>query len=355
MSRDEQGYNGSRMARRARGSGSAFYSEYDQCWVALVSLGTRNGKRVRKKARAATQRGAEVEAERIRREYQSGGAAMTMTLDAYMDDWLRDHALTVRPETVRSYQGHVDHHISPLLGGIRVEKLTSDDVRRLIRSVLAKGDSPATVGRVISTLHNALDVAVREGNLPRNVAAVKLPKVEREPIRAMTEEEAATLLSIVEGHPFEAVYRLLLGSGMRLGEALGLDWPDIHLDEGYVTLRVSKTQVRAVPISEDAVEALRAMDAGTGPVFVGPRKGKRLRGDVVYHAWQRLLIDNGLDRMRVHDLRHGVATLMLTSGANMRVVQEQLGHRSQSMTRLYAHVVPSAQRAAISALPRRKT
>jgi len=342
--------------RRERGTGSAFYSEYDGCWIALVSLGTRNGKRVRKKARAATKRGAEIEAARIRREYQSGETPMTMTLDAYMGDWLRDVQPTVRASTLRSYQGHVAHHISPLLGGIVVGKLTSSDVRRLIAHVLRAGRSAATVGRIVSTLHNALDVAYREGSLPRNVATVRLPKVEREPIRAMTTDDAAALLAAVEGHPFEAVYRLLLGSGMRLGEALGLDWPDVHLDEGYVIVRESKTQVRAVPISADAVEALRqkrSVNATvlTGPVFLGPRKGQRLRGDTVYHAWVRLLADHGIERMRVHDLRHGVATLMLTQGVHMRVISEQLGHRDMATTsRTYAHVVPDAQRTAIGVL-----
>lgn len=338
--------------RRQRGTGSVFYSAADGCWIGSVSLGTRHGKRVRRKVRAATERAARVRLEELRRTFESGGEPMTMTLDAYMGDWLRDVAPTIRASTLRSYQGHVDLHIGPLLGGILVGKLTSSDVRRLIAVTLARGKSPSTVGRIISTLHNALDMAHREGSLPRNVANVKLPKVEREPIKAMTSDDAAALLNAVTGHPFEAVYRLLLGSGMRLGEALGLDWPDVH--EGYVIVRESKTQVRAVPISEDAAAALVTLSETSGqvgPVFVGPRGGKRLRGDVVYHAWVRLLAANGLDKMRVHDLRHGVATLMLTQGVHMRVIAEQLGHRDMATTsRTYAHVVPESQRRAIGVL-----
>ena len=341
------------MARRQRGTGSWFYSKSDGCWIGTISLGTRNGKRVRRKVRAATERAVKARLEELRRTHETGTDPMTMTLDAYMSDWLRDVRPTIRASTLRSYQGHVEHHISPLLGGIPVARLTPSDVRRLIATTLRAGKSPATVGRIVSTLHNAIAVAHREGSLPRNAAAVKLPRVERQPIRAMTMDDAAALLDAVTGHPFEAVYRLLLGSGMRLGEALGLDWPDVH--DGYVTLRVSKTQVRAVPISADAQDALTTklveVSSGlVGPVFVGPRKGQRLRGDVVYHAWQRLLEAKGLEKMRVHDLRHGVATLMLSQGIHMRYIGDQLGHKNERTTHQYAHLVPEAQRAAISVL-----
>ena len=138
------------------------------------------------------------------------------------------------------------------------------------------------------------------------------------------------------------------GSGMRLGEALGLDWPDLHLDDGYVDIRVSKTVKRAALISEDAVSALSYeaerrghSKALAGPAFLGPRKGQRLRGDTAYHAWQKLLAEKGLPPMRLHALRHGVGTLMITAGVDMRLVQEQLGHASIQMTAdTYGHLFP---------------
>jgi integrase len=159
----------------------------------------------------------------------------------------------------------------------------------------------------------------------------------------------------------------MLGSGMRVGELVGLDQGDLVLDAGFVRIRRTKTSVRAVPVSDDAVEALRealriAPRVGPDePVFFMPRLARRqrvrdrLRVDVVTHALPYLLGKKGLPRLTPHKLRHGAATLMLADGTPMRVIAEQLGHRNPALTaRVYAHVVPEAQRAAVRALePRR--
>jgi integrase len=122
-----------------------------------------------------------------------------------------------------------------------------------------------------------------------------------------------------------------------------------------------------VPVSDDAVEALRealrqAPRVGPDePVFFEPRRPRgrrvrdRLRGDSVTHALPRILEAKGLARLTPHKLRHGAATLMLADGTPMRVIAEQLGHRNPALTaRVYAHVVPEAQRAAVRSLePRR--
>jgi integrase len=128
-----------------------------------------------------------------------------------------------------------------------------------------------------------------------------------------------------------------------------------------VRVRVSKSLVRAVPITEDAVNALRAALAAAPrrgldePVFFSPRTGDRMRGDSITHALPRILEAAGLGHLTPHALRHGAATLMLTGGASMRTIAEQLGHRNPSLTaRVYAHVVPEQQRAAVGLLERRR-
>lgn len=339
--------------RRRRGAGSVFYDHAERAWVARVSLGTRNGKRIRHKERAPSEKLARAALERLQRSYGPATEAATMTLDAYLEGWLGTHGPNVRRSTLRSYRGHVANHISPLLGGIIVAKLRPADVRRLIAAVLSKA-SASTAGHVVTTLRIALGAAVSDGSIERNPAAVRLPHVDREPIRPLTGEEARKLSGAIAGDQFEPLYRLLMGSGMRLGEATGLDWRDVHLDEAFVVVRRAKTIARAVPISADAVSALRAHRWTTdpeAPVFLGPRTGKRLPPDTVSHAFPRLLRRAGLRPMRVHDLRHGVATTMLAAGVPMRVIAEQLGHANPATTaKLYAHVIPESQRAAIGAL-----
>jgi integrase len=168
-------------------------------------------------------------------------------------------------------------------------------------------------------------------------------------------------MEAINGDPLEPLYVLLLGSGLRLGEAVALTWRDIDLEAGFVSVRVSKSRVRATPINEEAAEALRVHRAKTPrygpdePVFLGPRTRERLRGSTVSHAFPRLLEKAGLPRMTVHQLRHGHATLLLAQGVPMRVIADQLGHADPGFTaRVYSHVVPSMQNAAVKGLKLRK-
>lgn len=342
--------------------------------MAAVSLGTVGGRRILKRTKAHSELEARAELERLRRAYRLGSTPVNQTLDEYLEVWLASHR-DVAPSTLRSYTEHVRVHISPLLGGIPVARLQPGDVDRLINDRLRTVSrhrrplSPATVGRIVSTLRIALNRGVKRGELDRNVAAmIDLPRVRRAPVRPMTDVEADAVVAAFRGHWLEPIVRLLIGSGMRLGEAVGLNQGDVG--EGYVRLRVSKTSIRAVPISNDAqaalAEAIRdAPRVGRDePVFFGPRGTRRVRGrqrdrlrpDAVTHAFPRVLEAAGLPRLTPHGLRHGAATLMVAKGIHMRVVAEQLGHKNPALTaRVYAHVVPEAQREAVRVLERKRS
>lgn len=346
--------------RRRRGEGSVYRSQGS--WIARYPLGTVNGKRVSKRHRCATEREALAELERMRRIYGSGGTPANGTLGAYLDEWLEGWR-DVRPSTRVSYAGHIKLHISPLLGGIPLSKLQAGDVRRLVGELEAKGLRPASIVRIVTTLRIALNAAVGERIITDNPAAhVRLPRVEPEPVRPITPDDADRIVDAVEGTWVEPIVRLLLGSGIRLGEATGLDQGDLLLDERFIRVRISKTRVRAVPITDDAADALRqalaaAPRRGTDePVFYSPRRPReRLAGSSVSHALPRILEEAGLPRLHPHDLRHGAATLMLFAGHQMRVISEQLGHRNPAITsRYYAHVIPEAQRSAVASLERRR-
>lgn len=333
--------------------------------MAAVSLRSKDGKRIRRKARALDEDDAAAQLQRLLRATQAGVDPGKGTLDRYMRAWLADVQTTVRPSTRRSYEGHFRLHISPLLGGIGLVRLRPSDVRRLKASLLEAGKSPATVGRILTTLRIALNAALRDRILLDNPAdAVAIPRVELDPVSPLAEADAAAIIAACRGSSVEHLVVLLLGSGLRLGEALGLDWRDVDLDAGYVVVRHSKTRVRAVPVSDDAVEALRSQKAATPrygpgePVFISQKRSRlthhrdRMRADSALGIFQKRLADAGLPRMRLHDLRHGVATLLVARGVHMRVIAEQLGHRNPSMTNRYAHVVPASQREAVDRLNR---
>lgn len=346
-----------RRKRAKRGSGSVYFDAANGVWMAAVSVRGKDGRRARRKARAIDEDDAHRQLDRLRRATRAGVDPATGTVDRYFREWLEDVRSTVRPSTFTSYEGHFRLHISPLLGGISLVRLRPADVRRLKTQLGDK--SPATVARVLTTLRMALNQAVREGLLPDNPAAmVPLPRVERHPVEAMTEAQAEAIIEATRGTSIEHLVVLLLGSGLRAGEALGLDWRDVG--DGFVVVRRSKTQPRAVPISDDAMAALAAQKAATPrwgdavPVFLGERKSQRMRVDTALQVFQRALDDAGLPRMRLHDLRHGVATLLVARGVSLKMVAEQLGHRSITMTNRYAHVLPESQRQAVALLNRPK-
>lgn len=333
-----------------------FYDHSARTWVAMVSMGSRGGKRIRHKVRAKTEPAARVELERLQRTYRSGGSPTNETLDEYLHRWLDEHKPSVTERTMVSYRGHVTRHISPLLGGILLGRLQPSDVRRLVADRISAGLAPATIVRIVTTLRIALKQAVADRIIPDNPASgVKLPKVVREPIRALTTEHARRIREAIRGDELEAVYVLLMGTGMRAGEACGLDWRDVDLDAGTAFIRRGKTarSIRTVYLSAPVVMALRAHRARAKrvgpnePVFYGPRSDRRLLTSTLSHAFPRILERAGLPRMRVHDLRHGYATRAISRGASIPTVANNLGHSRASITAdIYAHAIPEDQRIA---------
>jgi integrase len=332
-----------------RGEGSVYFSKSDRTWIAWFPLGMRDGKRTGKRARARSFEAARAKLDDLRRAYGAGVDPAAGTLDEYLAEWLESHR-GPRESTRMTYALHVKLHISPLLGGIRVADLRPADVRWLIADRLKAGKSAAYVRRIVTTLHIALQRGVDERRLSDNAAhGVQLPRVEQHVVEAMSDTQAAAIVDAVKGTYLEGLVALLEGSGMRLGEALGLDQGDLHLDERWVQVRTSKTTVRAIRISDDAAAALERhvsrlkVRGDAEPLFVGPKTGERLRGQTVSHALPRILEANGLPALSPHALRHGVATRMVAKGVPMRHVAEQLGHRNPSLTeRTYAHVAPES-------------
>ena len=223
----------------------------------------------------------------------------------------------------------------------------------LHRAGLAK----RSIARHLSTLRSFFRWACREGHLEKNpAAALPAPRLPRSLPRALTLADTESLLvsdgedSVPERE--RALFELLYGAGLRVAEAAGLDLEDVDLHARFVRVLGKGSKERVVPFGEDAEDALRAYlpvraalrhgaaDAGESgePLFVN-RRGGRLTTRSMARLLKRRLRAAGLPAdLSPHALRHSFATHLLEAGADLRSIQELLGHASLSTTQKYTHL-----------------
>ena len=372
------------MAKRGQNEGS-IYKRKDGRWVAVASVGHKDGKRWRKSFYGATRRQVQEKLTVALRAHQQGlpPAPETQTVAAYLDNWLENSVKPrVRPRTYEGYADHVRIHIGPQLGRIRLAKLSPEHVESFLNRKLAEGLAPRTVRYMHAVLRIALGQAVKRELLPRNVSAlVDPPREERKEVQPLTPDQARSLLSAVEGERLEALYSVALAVGLRKGEALGLRWKDVDLDKGTIRVQGALQRIngklqrvepktnssrRTIALPEYVVGSMRKhrarqlqdrLLAGSkwherGLVFT-TTVGTPLDGRNITRHFQRILADAGLPRKRFHDLRHTCASLLLVQGVHPRVVMDTLGHSQMSTTMdIYSHVMPALQRDAAAQMHR---
>lgn len=364
--------------RRGRNEGSVF-QRADGRWSASVTVGVNaNGRRVRKVVYGATKGEAQEKLLRLQSAKLDGMLADSgkLTLAAFLERWLEDSARpTIRNATYASYKGIVDNHVSPKIGGIRLDRLTPAHVQGLYAALEREGASCHIRRLAHAVLRRSLKQALKWGMVPRNVCdAVEPPRIARRDIQPLTGDQVAQLFSAAEGDRLEALYVVAVATGLRLGELFGLQWKDVDLDGGAITVRYTLSEVngkltlaepktakgrRRVELPGIAVDALlshrKAMLAegslGGGYVFCNQSGGPLRRSHFHSQQFKPLLKSAGLPSIRFHDLRHTAATLLLGEGVHPKVVQERLGHSQISVTLdTYSHVLPTMQRDAANRL-----
>jgi integrase len=339
--------------------------------VAQVSLGLRpDGKRDRRSFSSKTRGDVEFWLRETTRAARRGDEVdARLTLSAYLDEWLDHITPTVRPTTARGYRIHVDRWIAPVIGSEHLIRLAPADVRRVPAAVVKAGRSPRTAQSVLITLRMALQSAVRDGRLERNVAeGIKAPRQAPRRVEGMTPEQARAILLAFEDHWMGPLVTVAIGTGMRLGELLALRWSDVRDGRirvmgslrpqpradgrGYELGRMEPKTARSYRTLEaadwikEALEEQRRWQAAhvVSPYVFTTQGGAWLDPRNVTKAFQERLRANDLPVIRFHDLRHAFATISLTAGVSLRVIQESLGHTSIALTAaVYSHVMPELQ------------
>jgi integrase len=269
-------------------------------------------------------------------------------------DYLQEHLIPkARASTVKEWGRLLDRIILPRLGSRKVEDVTAVDVENLHRALRA---TPVTANRVVTLLSALMMHAERRHLRPPGSSPCrwieKYPEKKRE--RFLTSAGMARLgdaLAEAERDGSELpsailAIRLLALTGMRRGEVLGLRWEYVDLERGLLSLPDSKTGPKAIQISDSVLELLaRAPRLEDNPyVIFGERRGAPLVG--IQKAWRRLLRRAGLDRLRLHDLRHSYASFGAAAGLGLFMIGKLLGHHQASTTQRYAHLADDPARMA---------
>lgn len=347
-------------------------------WYVVLDLPSDplTGKRRQKRLSAPTRKELEAKVAETLHKVNTGTyiEASTQPLADFLTAWLERIESTVRPATHDRYRRIVERQIGPALGSIQLGKLTPGHVQDFYSDRLKAGLSQTTVALYHGVLHRALEDAVKRQEALRNVCdAVTAPRPNSPEMTTWTAAEVRTFLQASADDDLAALWRLALMTGMRRGELLALRWQDVNLDAGMLSVRrtVSRGKdgivfgepktakgKRRIELDSGCVEALRAhrKEQLKRRLMFGPAwedtdlvfergTGEVLHPNVLGSRFQTLVKAVGLPRIRLHDLRHTAATLMLENGAHPKIVQERLGHSDISMTlNRYSHVMPGMQR-----------
>ena len=395
-----------KSTRAAQGSGTIRQRE-DGTWEARYVVGKDpgSGRQIRKSVYAKSQA-------EVRKKLAQAIAAIDngdyfepskMTVGQWLDIWTSDYMGDKKYLTVTHYKAQVETHIRPALGAVKLSQLSPHVIQKFYNDLLTSGHtvpkrgedgkvvkkdgktvteqvpmSPKSVRNIHGVLTKALSVAVSIGYIKTNPAdRVTLPRVERKEIHPLTDEQVKDFLQVSIGDEYEILLKVILFTGLRESEAIGLTWDSIDFKAG--TVKVSKQlQKRPLadggfvfaPLKNDKARILKPapfvmellkrrqreqnaqrLQAGelwqawsstdeqkTALVFT-TATGNHLSPQTVYLHYKRLAAKIGAPDSRVHDLRHTFAVLSLQNGDDIKTVQGSLGYATAAFTLdVYGHV-----------------
>lgn len=313
------------------------------------------------------------------------GTSGTMTVADYAAEWLASRRPTDYAEsTIYNYRNMLSFYILPHIGTVRLSKLDDRQVQRWHATLFSKGLSSGTVSsahRVLSTICND---AVKRKRIHENPARLAgSPRIERKQMRRWSMEEAQRFLRVADANEHGLVYRFLLMTGVRPGEALALRWSDVDFHRGTVMIQRTRTRDRdgqhvvgdttKTPSSRrtitlppglaDRLRRHRVKQAEHRLQFhkryfdndlVFPRDDGTLQSNMVFGPRLKRMADEaGVPRITPHGLRHTAATLMAKGGMHPEALSEQLGHKDISVTmNLYVEFDEAGRRPLLEAFER---
>lgn len=360
----------SKRTQRGKGEG-AIYQNAEGLWTAVVELPMIEGKRRRKVIRSKDKNTVIRKLTEMKAQLQERGDLPTesQTVAQWAKYWLENIAVKeVRPNTMSNYRTQFEKHINPVIGNVRLDKLTPAHIRRVTDKLEENFSSTYALNahRVMST---CFTTAEREGRISRNPAKLtKAPRKARAQLEVLTTTEAASLIRQFGETPEAFLWAAFILTGARRGELLGLEWDRVtdeielswqlqrfpvgelnvpndyefrHLTGGlYLTRPKSSAGWRVIPLVDplkSILERWRVIAPANefGLVFAS-QNGTPLGPDNVSRDWAKTLKELGIEKtVRLHDLRHTTVDLLYEAGVPESIIMEIVGHSTRTVTRGY--------------------
>ena len=371
------------------GEGSLYQRQSDGRWFGSTLEPDEEGNLKRRTVSAKTKDAARLKLKRLMEEQERLEAEglppmdTTVTVSQLLDRWHKVIVATRRETTASNYRYMIDGHIVPFvlpggrtLGSKKVAKLPFSDVDALLDAKREAGLSASTRRLIRSVLVQAINQAMKWRIVTRNEAAMSTPvTVTRSEGRSLSPAQAKRLMETLKICPMGTLFTVMLTTGMRRGEALGLRWEDVDLKKGVISVRqqlqringeLKATEVktersrRSINLAKPTVVALKEHKVTqkrerlespvwteTGYVFT-TTLGTPLDPRNVAKQFESNCLKAKIGKWHPHELRHSAATLMLATGIPLQVVSAVLGHASIRITGdVYGHVLdPQRQNAA---------
>jgi len=358
---------------REKPKGSGIY------WIFIHHKGKRKSKKVGDKD-LANKVAKMIEAKLTLKEYDLDEKDQAPALKEYAEIWLEDYIKPLRRlTTYERYSDLLKRYVFPILGKRPIDEIKRSEIRKLLLGMHKRGLSRSMICLVRDVISGPMGYAVDEEILQANPVSgilkrLKLDREKRLTVVPMTHEEVDQFLNTCAKHfpEYHVFFLCAFRTGMRLGELLGLHWGDVDWRGKFINVQrsfkrgmIDKTKNgkdRRVDMSDQLIAALRellvrrkseALKEGRGePVeMISHKKGNYISQNSIRNIFKRILKKAGIRNMRLHDIRHTYASLLLSNGESLAYVKEQLGHSSIEITvDIYGHLIPGSNREAVNRL-----
>ena len=359
--------------RQPNGCGSV-RKRPDGRWEARYTCGfnLETGKQVQKSIYGKTRSEVQKKLYKVLYEIDAGRfiEPSKLTVCSWLDTWLKNYTLNIKPATYASYEEHIRVHLKPYLEKVMLQSLTPQIIQRTYNTLFWERHlSAKTLKNIHGVLHRALEQARKLGFIRDNPSeGAVLPRMEKPIIHTMDNEDLIAFLDAIKGNPYENVLFVTVFTGLRQGEVLGLTWDCVDFENHTLLINkqhnkpkgkktydfssLKNDHIRLLTVAGEVMDVLRrqkawqeeqadmlgsAWDNKKNLVFT-TETGRYIANQALYRNFKAIMEKLGLSDMRFHDLRHTFAVSSLKAGDDIKTVQENLGHATASFTlSTYAH------------------